>query len=586
MPPLKTLIEKHRKFYESKEKQSFDRSRRWYRGEFWPVDSADVEESATRSMLCSKNLIYSIADTAVSSLIGPNPQVAVRPRNERAEAAAPMINGLMNWVFSQNRMRRRSALTLVDAVLCKRGIFKTGWSKENDAPVIKAVDPSVLFFDHDARDPDDIRYWLEATVVPWPIYEKRVKSGRYKHHPDVEPDSYPRWLLDDARGAGSRSVRDSFRYVTVWEYYDRESGVVQHYTERADVVLFQDKIDYIPYSLYSLNHSGVDCLGLSEVQLILTQQQTINDLLTHLKQIVYLMIPRILYDSGRLSEEDLNAAVESAAGSFIGINPDNSDSLRMLSQLFYEMPMPQPPEAIHQFVERQETDASYISAIADAARGKTVGARTATEMAIIDAQSRTRLATREGHVNDAIEDVATKAFYLCQRYMQADKLVRIAGQQKWASVNYESLRDVVADFELVSYNPIRSNPSVILDQLINLLPLLLGLDSVDQHRLLEEVFDSLGFTRRILVPEAEARAKTQEALQAAMAGPAGAAPMAGAAPALLGPSPEAIAAGGAPGAEAAIAGQPTAVEKLAAAGVIPQQAVAGMSSGPPTGPQA
>ena len=60
------------------------------------------------------------------------------------------------------------------------------------------------------------------------------------------------------------------------------------------------------------------------------------------------------------------------------------------------MPQPQNPQGVQEFVARQEDDAAFISALAEAARGQVVGARTATEMAIIDAQMRTRLATREG----------------------------------------------------------------------------------------------------------------------------------------------------------------------------------------------
>ena len=577
MANLKQLIQRHKNFWEKYEKPAFMRARKFYRGEFWSVSETSFHDTDTlaRNLLGSKNIIYAIADTAVSSLLGPNPQVAARPRNERGEEASPMINGLMSWVFTQNRMRRRAALTLVDAVLCKRGIFKIGWSKDKDQPVIKAIDPSALFFDHDARDPDDIRYWLEATVVPWSTYKERVEKGKYVAHPDVTPDRYPRWLLDATQHGDMPSTRDSFKYVTVWEFYDREKETVMHYVEQADAAVFEDRIDYIPYSMYSLNHSGVDCLGLSEVQLVLSQQQTINDLLTHVKQIVYLMVPRVLYDAGRISEEDLNAAVESAVGSFVGISPDNSDNLRTLAALFYEMPMPRPPDDTIKFIERQEADAAYISAIADAARGKVTGARTATEMAIIDAQSRTRLATREGHLNDAIEDVATKAFYLCQKYMQQDKLVRIAGDRKWAQVNYETLKDVVVDFEMVSYNPIRQNPSVVMEQLSGLLPVLLKLPFIDQYRLMEEIADGLGIPRRIFIPESEFAEMKMQQTQAA------AAP---AAPELAGPSPEALAAGGAPGAEAAIAGQPTAAEQGFAAGVIPQQALAGMAGGAPVGP--
>jgi len=516
MGKLNRLIERHQREFERDEKKQFDRARRFYRGEFWKQSGNSDLAGGGGSLLCSKNLIYAIADTAISALLGPNPQVAANPRNQQSQEVGPAVNGLMEWIFESNKMRRRAATTLIDAVLCKRGIFKTSWSATEDRPVIRVVNPSSLFFDLTVRDVDDIRYWLEADVIPWSTFKARVDSGRYKGKKikDVRPDRYPKWLLDKSTNNDLSSVRDSFRWVTVWQYHDRERNIVQHYNKQADVVLFEDSIDYIPYSMYSLNQSGVDCRGLSEVQLVLNQQETVNDLLTHWKQIVYLMIPRILYDAGRITEEDLNKAVESSTGAFVGIAPENSETLRNLATLFYQMPMPEAPMGVKEFVARQEDDAAFISALAEAARGQVTGARTATEMAIIDAQMRTRLATREGHINEALEDVAAKSFYLCRRFMRKDKMVRVAGNRRWDTVNLDTIRDVEMEFQMVSHNPIRKNPSVLLESLLQMLPFLAQNPHVDVRQLTEEIIDGLGLPTRVLVPEQEAKLAMAQAEQA------------------------------------------------------------------------
>ena len=524
---LVTLIDRHKRFYEQNEKTLFDKARQYYRGDFWRRQDSKMDRESNL-FLCSKNLIYAIADTAVSALLGPNPQVAANPRNPISQDATPAVNGLMEYVFQTNKMRRRAATALIDSVLCKRGIFKTGWSVEEDRPVVKVIDPSSLFFDLTVRDVDDIRYWIEATVMPYTVFKDRVASGRYKSDKieDVRPDRYPSWILGSDRKSDTDLVRDAFEWVTVYEYYNRDTGVVQHYIKQADTVVFEEKIDYIPYSMFSLNQSGVDCLGLSEVQLVLNQQETINDLLTHMKQITYLMIPRILYDAGRISEEDLNKAVEASAGAFVGISPENSETIRTLATLFYAMPMPKNPEGVEAFIARQEGDAAFISALAEAARGQVTGARTATEMAIIDAQMRTRLATREGHLNTAIEDVAAKCFYLTRKYMKHEKMVRIAGSERWFPINHETIHDVMVNFEMVSYNPIRQNPSVLAETLVQLLPFLMQNPHVDVRRLTEEVVSGLGLPRKILMSELDvaAKAEADAALQQqlALGGAAGA----------------------------------------------------------------
>ena len=563
---LTTLIDRHKRFYEQNEKVLFDKARMYYRGDFFRRRDSNLDKE-TNLFLCSKNLIYAIADTAVSALLGPNPQVSAQPRNPISQEAAPAVNGLMEYTFQTNKMRRRAATALIDAVLCKRGIFKTGWSIEEDRPVVKVIDPSSLFFDLTVRDVDDIRYWIEATVVPYTVFKERVASGRYQSDKinDVRPDRYPSWILGADRKSETDMVRDAFEWVTIYEYYNRDTGMVQHYVKQADTVIFEEKIDYIPYSMFSLNQSGVDCLGLSEVQLVLNQQETINDLLTHMKQITYLMVPRILYDSGRISEEDLNKAVEASAGAFVGISPDNSEALRTLANLFNEMPMPQSPAGVEAFVARQEGDAAFISALAEAARGQVTGARTATEMAIIDAQMRTRLATREGHLNTAIEDVASKCFYLSRKYMKHEKMVRVAGSERWFPINHETIHDVMVNFEMVSYNPIRQNPSVLAETLVQLLPFLQQNPHVDVRRLTEEVVSGLGLPNKILMNQMDvaAKAEAEAALQQQLALGGAAAPGGGPPPGGGGLPPELAALMGAPPDE------PQAADSLAAGGGTP-----------------
>tara|TARA_R110000824_G_scaffold4199_2_gene19917 strand:- start:1679 stop:3391 length:1713 start_codon:yes stop_codon:yes gene_type:complete len=539
MPKLSTLIERHKSFYENNEKKQFDKARRFYRGDFYTSKAMDVERN-NNLHLCSKNLIYAIADTAVSALLGPNPQVAAMPRNERSSKATPAVTGLLEYMFRENRMRRRAATALIDAVLCKRGIFKTSWDSNKDCPTIKVCDPSTVFFDLTVRDVNDIKYWLEATVLPYAEFKARVESGRYKASlADVEPDRYPTWMLGDDQKGMTDSLRDAFEWVTVWEYYDRETNKVMHYVQQIDQVVFEDTIEYIPYSMFSLNQSGIDCLGLSEVQLVLNQQETVNDLLTHMKRITYLQIPRILYDAGRISEEDLNKAVEATAGSFVGMAPQNSEALRSLSALFYEMPMPQTPQGVVAFIDRQENDAAFISALAEAARGQVVGARTATEMAIIDAQMKNRLATREGHLNDAMEDLAGKAYFLCRKYMRGEKMIKIAGSRKWSSVTLDTITDVEMAFEMVSYNPIKTNPSVMIETLLQLIPLLQQDPNINTRQLTEEIVKGIGLPTKLLMPEEEvAEAAQMQMEQQQQMALGGAAAPGGGGPA---PSPEEMA---------------------------------------------
>ncbi len=104
---LSSLIDKHRKYYERNEKKAFDKARRYYRGSFFSAQDSTFTDTdnMSKSLLCSKNLIYAIADTAVSALLGPNPQVAANPRSIRSQEVTPAVNGLMEWTFKILTMR-------------------------------------------------------------------------------------------------------------------------------------------------------------------------------------------------------------------------------------------------------------------------------------------------------------------------------------------------------------------------------------------------------------------------------------------------------------------------------------------------
>lgn len=520
-PNLKALIEQHKRYFDMHERTAFEKARRLYRGEAWTAPDNKLDDNA-RKFFCSKNIIYAIADTGISQLLGPNPQVAATATNPQSEQLVGGVNALMAYIFRANSMRAVAGLTLVDATLCKRGIFKTGWSSSLDAPSIDAVDPAMLFFDTRARLPAKIRYWLEATLVPWTEFKARVEKGRYHLAGGIEslgrmkPGDVPQWMKD-SQDTQTEVGAGVFQWVLVWEYYDRIEGRVAHYLDETDEVVFQDTFEYIPYSMYSLNHSGVDCRGLSEVQLILNQQETINDLLTHWKRIVYMMIPKILYDAGRISSDQLDEAMMAATGSFVPIVAQESETLRTFANLFFPMPLPELPPAVTQFVEREEQDAAFISALAEAARGQVVGAKTATEMAIIDASLRTRLATREGHLGDAIADVAKKCLWLCQRYMKTPKQVRLGGNA-WATMNLAELREVDMDFALTSYNPLKQNPAVMAETMLGVLDFLVQNENVDIRVLTEQLVEGLGLPRSTIKPmevvqkeKAETAAAMQEA---------------------------------------------------------------------------
>ena len=70
---------------------------------------------------------------------------------------------------------------------------------------------------------------------------------------------------------------------------------------------------------------------------------------------------------------------------------------------------------------------------------------------------------------------------------------------------------------MVSYNPIRKNPAVLLETLQALVPLLAQAPNIDTFKLFEELVSGLGLPNRLIIPEAQARQAQMAAAQAAAA---------------------------------------------------------------------
>ena len=499
---MKNLIEAHKNYYESHEKQAFDKARALYRGKHFNTSTVE------NRYLCSENMVFSIAESAISSMLGPNPRVSAKATTKKSEDMAPSITAFLDWTFRQTKIRKRASLALTDAVLCNRGVLKTTWSKESDMPVVRSVDPSMLFFDLSVRDSEDIRYWMECTVLSIDQFHQRVDAGKYKKAGDVHADTYPKWLVGPDADVNDQKVREATDWVELWEIYDVEESKVYHYVPNGDRIVFEDDLLYVPYTVFSLNHNGIDVRGLSEVQLILPQQESINEILTFWNKVVHLTVPRVLYDAGIVAEEDLSAAVSAAVGAFVPIHTA-SDMPGALSEAFFSAPVPELHAQVLEFLAKQEQIASFVSALAEAARGQVTGARTATELALIDAQLRTRLSNRVGNLAEAMQDVAKKCVWLSAQFMETDRQVEIAGSSEWVSLTAKDLASADVYFDMIAYNPISSNPAVEAELFIGLLNALKESPNFDPRAIDEYLVETNNLPTKLLRPKEEVEAEQQ-----------------------------------------------------------------------------
>lgn len=536
LPPpdvtIRQRIDVHRRFFEQEEKAKFEKSRLYYQGDFLALRTkANAKNTSDPKIVyhTTKNLIFPLVDTALSAIVGSNPSVSALTLDGQINEQALIATANMQEVWRLNDMLRVCRVGFSDALLFGRNTFKAGYCQKRDLPIASTVDVDAFFFDLETKYQDKIRYKLEATPMPLERFFRRYRDGMYPllspaDAETIEGSAKPVWMgmESSARQSNRRSLADVDKWVIVWEYYDLEDGCVYHYLDKEQKLLLKDTLRTDPYVMYEMNYNGEDCRGLSEALLIQAQQETTNDLLTFWKNVVYLIVPRILYNAGLIRSDDLNSVVSSVIGSFVPIH-SNTEGLppQEWAKAFYPSPtITVPPEAV-QFLDRQEADAGYISAIADLSRGQVSGAKTATEVAVMDQFNRNRTSSREGNFYDALAKLAEKMSDLDRRKMAGARTVSITqgGKTQAVKVDLEVLQAMPEmRWKWTAYNPIKNNPMVLADMLQKIMPAVLQSPIHDQRKFWMYLQDTIGAPQDLLKSEEQIKEEEQKA-QAAAAPP-------------------------------------------------------------------
>lgn len=518
-------VQRHIEVFRSTEKLAFDRLLRFYQGKFYS-DREAGGPSESQLITTSINLTYAIVETALSTLTPRNPQVTAMMRAMSPDDSVRGLEGVTNLALDNTGFYDELLMLIQDAVLYGRGVIKTTWDPDCDLPIAKVCDIRGMFFDLAAKRTSDIRYWIETTLLSEEQFQERVKSGMYASWANsIHGDAYPRWLMQDLGTSWSRQELKNFqRWVTVYEVYDVEAGRVVHLHPDNPEPLMEDALVYCPYSLLTLNNNGEDCRGLSEISLISDNQEELNHIRTYLLNIARLSIPKVAYDSTALQSEDLAIAQEAPVGSLTGIRTTNSQPL---SSAFHPWPMPEPPSALFEMAASLEKSIATVSALADAQRGQVTGARTATELALVEGQLRNRLAARQRRIDTVTVDVAQKMALLISKYMTMKKVVQLSGYGDPKTVYPQTLDGVKAQFKVVPYSPMESNRAVLQEQFKAAMQFLMSNPMIDQVEVTKQFLEVFSLSPRLfkgvpppaLPPEAIAGQTANAATSVAAAPP-------------------------------------------------------------------
>ncbi len=491
--------------FQAEDKPVFDSILQLYQGRFWSaegplaVPGIFAESEMVKS---SVNLVFSVAETSKSVLVPPNPQVTLRDEANELSLPAKATERGVNKALREANLVQELAMYVDDIVLFGRGVLKTGWDTTENLPWVRLVDINALQFDHEAKRVQDIRYWVECVALSERALNDRIESGLYpKEVKDyLRKSRYPDWLrrLDDDPNL---YLQQTETWYVVYEYYDAENKRTYHWSLDTDCILLETDLLRVPYHMGFFNHNKKDCGGLSEILLVASNQAELNILMSMLLEVVRKSIPGVAFDTRKVTSDDVEKMSEAPVGAFVGVKLEGDNAT--LDNTFRDLPQPQAPNMLVPLIDMMWRNITFVSALADAQRGAVSGAKTATELAFIDAQLKNRLSSRQRVVDAAVVSIAHNFLYLMAQYSDDEKALTIKMGDEVVQVTRDLLNSAPVKFDMVPYSATPTNREVIRERfLAQIYPAMKGDPAFDQMKLAMYFLEVAGLPSDLLAPPA------------------------------------------------------------------------------------
>lgn len=507
-----------------RERNQWDKYRSWYVGEFWGNTQEDLPQGAStftetnEDVTLETNYPYAYIDTMIANVCPTNPQITVNARRDRLREAAYYREALVNDTF--NRVKLHSILWNLSShtAICGRAFLKAVWNFKRQSPDFFSVDPRFVFFDMSAQRWQDIRYLIEVTVLTRAEFEVRTKrrgkkDGRYntKVAERASYGGYPSWLRDFTTDQSmfNDASKDVYEWVTVYEFYDFEGeGRYYHFLADSEVPLFEGELPYRfmrnPFTCLTFNDNMLNLGGLSDVKLIASTQERLNELdtleLWHAQSsIPVMMVNTGLVDNPEMILNALRNATE--PGSLIEIAGTANAPLR---DLIHTTPTPQLQPGFTAMRERAVQIIEFVLGIPQYSRGVVGVADVATEVALADTATRTRNGRRIRKLEDIVQWSSEAIISLYDEFLPADSTlpIRLTDSAKVIEANREALKlrtlnegseqgPLEYDYEAIAYSPTENHRLIQLRNLQQYLPLLMEAPNVDKEKLVVKLLDLL-----------------------------------------------------------------------------------------------
>jgi hypothetical protein len=514
-----SIIKQHQTKMDS-DRRRWSKWARWYRSEFFRTAGDDGEVTGISGVgnynadeiTMEQNFVYSYCDTMVANIVPPNPQVTVQPRKEELREAAKLREMLINDCLRRNKVHEKLWKLTTRASVWPRAFIKTVWNPRRRTPIFRVIDPKNIFFDNTVEEYEDIRYIIEVTVLTRGEFEKRVKGrgkkkGIYNKEVAKKADfgAFPHWLQDpdEETPTDLKAARNVYQWITIYEVYDFVSDKFFHFMEEETEPLLEDGLPYTnlrnPYQILTFNDNLKDIGGMSDVQLIQTAQERLNEIDTLEMWHSKTSIPVMLINGGLVDDPAVLMDLLEDIGGPGEIGVIDTKARVGIGDVIGSTPIPQFSPNFAQMRARCIETIEFVLGIPAYSRGMVGQSDVATELALADTATRTRNARRQKAVYDVIAWMGEAIIALYKEFMSPDDVIparlvdspNIEQLTKELLVMNEDEQSLDYDYEAVPFSAPEANRVVLLKQLERFAPVLLNNPMVDQNKLMQQLLDLL-----------------------------------------------------------------------------------------------
>lgn len=430
------------------------------------------------------NLVYSMGDSLLSSLVVPDPEILLEAEHPSAVKRKPVTEAVDNWLVKKLRMKKHVEDSVMNSYLYSRGILKIGydsefgWSPYYDIgeannmmgmtftqfskkgnriermntepgmPWVAAVNPHDIVVPWGTREIDDAP-WIAHRVIR--LNDHIKADAKYSNTSRLEPrvsmasfmESYGHVMSKNKRSSAknNRTYANNKKpnFNILWEIHDKMSGKIFVVSPDYDKFLRKDdnalqiggELPFVSGTL--VNHPR--SFWCTPQAYYLGQIQHIQkDISLQAEKQRRLNSLKFLAQKNSMSQDEMNKLISGDVGA-IGL----VDTAQPLQEVFQQFPQGSPlPFEMESRANREDAreamgfSRNQLGAFSSSSR------RTATEASLVKQGSDTRVARRMNVVINMYTEAIRKINKIAFTYWRLPRYIMSDGQ--WVKYTGRELR--------------------------------------------------------------------------------------------------------------------------------------------------